>query len=615
MTDKQLTRREIRTPSGNAIQNKVQDLRTIFSPEREPIREESGNQSTVKPATLNQLQGHAECSVNFQLNADRCKQLVTESDSDNEFATPPATPARHLQSSKKSSAITKGKTKYIYGTLNERMDTTDNATAVSAETKTQDTDTNTSVSEHLQNLLDQNIDTEAPQTMSIETVLEMFRQLETKYETRIKSLETSRNLSNTTEKLSTAIVDELNTRIEELEIKNKSLRSTVVKLCDITDENLEKIAKMEINQYKRMAVITGLYTEEGKKETIQDIEVFLEDQIGVSVPVDDYFTVGTATPRTKVVIFQNIKDKMLVMQNKKSIQGLQNADKNPIYINDYQSSEALEKRRWQQGVIKMNEECEGSVKIDKHKGKLLVDGKPFKQRIQPPKPQVLLTLSTEELRSIMKMKMNKGPEIEKEGNKFIGFSMPIKTFQEIENAYIKMRLCYPAARHLICAYSLMGDPKESYLLKGYTDDGEHGAGSRLLEFLLANEIEARVVFVARFYSGNKIGEARFDCIIDAIERCVELCPFNDVLQQNQIILTNSDLEEESTMQEDLRQDTTPKGHRVSRGRGRTRGRGRQTYAGATKFYKRQRSPSMELKQQRKMHRGVGSSKGKYTRKR
>ena len=66
-----------------------------------------------------------------------------------------------------------------------------------------------------------------------------------------------------------------------------------------------------------------------------------------------------------------------------------------------------------------------------------------------------------------------------------------------------MRLCYPTARHIICAYNLPGEKHHRY--KGYCDDGEHGAGAKILQYLLDNNLLCRVIFVTRIYSGVKLG--------------------------------------------------------------------------------------------------------------
>ena len=99
----------------------------------------------------------------------------------------------------------------------------------------------------------------------------------------------------------------------------------------------------------------------------------------------------------------------------------------------------------------------GVAKMELVNSSLFVDREKFEEAITPPRPQILLDLTPKELNEIMRIAICKGHETEEEGNKFTAFSLSVGSLEEIKNAYIKMRLCQPKARHIICAYSLKGD--------------------------------------------------------------------------------------------------------------------------------------------------------------
>ena len=110
----------------------------------------------------------------------------------------------------------------------------------------------------------------------------------------------------------------------------------------------------------------------------------------------------------------------------------------------------------------------------------------------------------------------------------------------MEQAYLKIKLSYPKARHIMCAYFLPGD--DLHLARGCCDDGEHGAGNKILDFLIRNDLENRAVFVIRYYSGKKIGPSRFNHILEAVTNCIQIYPMNEVLGYMQEVLTENEEE-------------------------------------------------------------------------
>ena len=96
---------KLRTPSGNTYENSVKERRTIFSPPEE-IQEGSENKcsQTVKSDGLKTIQawlfhsGKAQSKQTVNKHGKHVKSLKEgesdESGSDNNFATPPTTPAR-----------------------------------------------------------------------------------------------------------------------------------------------------------------------------------------------------------------------------------------------------------------------------------------------------------------------------------------------------------------------------------------------------------------------------------------------------------------------------------------------------------------------------------------
>ena len=114
------------------------------------------------------------------------------------------------------------------------------------------------------------------------------------------------------------------------------------------------------------------------------------------------------------------------------------------YINDYFPPAKLEQRRRNKQMVKTNEEAGTDKKeMELKAGAVWVEGKRYQPKIQPPNAQPLLDMTVDEVQRVVKAAVNNGPAIEKEGNKFIGYTACVENLQEVQDAYLKLRLCTP----------------------------------------------------------------------------------------------------------------------------------------------------------------------------
>ena len=128
-----------------------------------------------------------------------------------------------------------------------------------------------------------------------------------------------------------------------------------------------------------------------------------------------------------------------------------------------------------------------------------------------------------------------------EGNSdFFAYAVKVHQLHEVRCAYKKVRLLHPRADHVVAAYSIRSH-------RGYQDDGEHGAGIKLINTLdppankddqdyqatededgytkikrKKNEPLNTAVFVVHNFGGVQIGSERFKIIkniaIEAVNR-------------------------------------------------------------------------------------------------
>ena len=103
--------------------------------------------------------------------------------------------------------------------------------------------------------------------------------------------------------------------------------------------------------------------------------------------------------------------------------------------------------------------------------------------------------------------MSKGDEQRKDNCKFVGYSAEFHDVADVCAAYVKIARLHPEALHIACAYRLPG--VDFLTLRGYEDDGEHGAGRVLFDVLEKSDIFHRAIFVVCFYGNKHIGPTRF----------------------------------------------------------------------------------------------------------
>ena len=110
------------------------------------------------------------------------------------------------------------------------------------------------------------------------------------------------------------------------------------------------------------------------------------------------------------------------------------------------------------------------------------------------------------------------------------------------------------------------------------------ASNQLLEWMIENQLECRVIFVVRYYSGKKIGPTRFRRILEAAEECMETYPINRILDiQQKIVKKPGDYKQEDNLEHRGHQQLKTKQtkitnyrHNNTRGKGGGRGRTNQS---------------------------------------
>ena len=110
------------------------------------------------------------------------------------------------------------------------------------------------------------------------------------------------------------------------------------------------------------------------------------------------------------------------------------------------------------------------------KGKLLINNEPYKKKIEPPSVETIVRPPLDQIVKAKKVHLLAGQRVEMKGSSFIGYAM----------AYLQLCKKYAKAAHVMCAYNIPG--KHNPYHCDYADDGQHGVGQAIFEYIMEQSI-------------------------------------------------------------------------------------------------------------------------------
>ena len=272
----------------------------------------------------------------------------------------------------------------------------------------------------------------------------------------------------------------------------------------------------------------------------EQIKDFVDQTMGFVPRIDEVYHIGQNTPKAVVVVFPTMEEKRKIMRMKAELKNVTNEDGKKFYIQDYNPVVQIEKRRREQHIKSENEVKPDEKKLDiqNTKGGISIQGTIYRKKVMAPTPLELVQIPLDEYDAAMKTRMKKSKDIMQKNSKFIAFTKPVNSHSEIRTLYKRMKIQYPGARHIVCAYWIKGE--EKHYTQDFCDDEEYGAGRILLEWMIQQNLECRVFFVIRYYGHIKMGTDRFECYKKAALSAMEGGDFNYMLNLNQECLQTDD---------------------------------------------------------------------------
>lgn len=156
-----------------------------------------------------------------------------------------------------------------------------------------------------------------------------------------------------------------------------------------------------------------------------------------------------------------------------------------------------------------------SMKLDQ----LYVNNQLIRPAVVKPSLESLLAVDRDDLDKANKLPHALSPLIEERGSSFQAEAVRVRSLSEVRLAYEKVLVNPIAARasHNIIVYTTTQGKI------GWLDDGEHGAGRYLANWMKDSKMENICIIITRVYGGQKLGGKRFELMKDAAKAaCSEL---------------------------------------------------------------------------------------------
>ena len=258
-------------------------------------------------------------------------------------------------------------------------------------------------------------------------------------------------------------------------------------------------------------------------ECATQVQQFFTSHLGFQLNVDNIYSIGSKQPKPLIISLPSEKEKLQVLNLAKNLKDVKNRDGNGYYISEHLPKELSETKRRERDILRNNKlTAAHKVEISFFKGGLKIANETYRKKVTSPDPADILKLTEQDVECVLNIKLNRGEHVvTKDCTSFQAMTVSVQSHAEIRDAYMKMKLIYLRANHIICAYSIPG--VDTYYSQDYCDDGEISAGRLLLKLLTDNNLTSKAIFAFCFAGKAKLGVQWFSSIVQAASNVLGIC--------------------------------------------------------------------------------------------
>lgn len=313
-------------------------------------------------------------------------------------------------------------------------------------------------------------------------------------------------------------IQELNTELNETKFQLKLITNIVAKQDQQIGFLSNKITEMQQREMTSNVVITGI-PENKRERPIQVFNEFVSKQLELQelIPVHRAFRVGSGSNRPLIAELRDADHKRKLFANATRLKGKKNPNGGYFFLSEHLPDKLNEDRRRVNQLFSENKKKPAGFQLDMelNRGALSINQEPYRKAVQVPSIKNMIRPSDDMYAKAMDMDIIKGKEATKNSSKFASFAVAVKDFDEINAAFLKIKMKYADATHISCAYRLPG--ANTPLNQDYVDDGEFGCGRTMLKVMKDQGLMNVAVFMVRYYGGFHLGVQRFTIFRDLSE--------------------------------------------------------------------------------------------------
>lgn len=190
-----------------------------------------------------------------------------------------------------------------------------------------------------------------------------------------------------------------------------------------------------------------------------------------------------------------------------------------FFINQQLPEAISEHRRETRQIIRDQKEKEKAIPTASkstftvRNDKLFINGQLKRKKVTPPMVQELF-LQEREQKEIDKIKIRHFHTTPEAGSQFKVGILKANSFDMVNNAYIKLFQKHPAADQISVACQIDGQGE-------FHDNGEFGAGYRILRCITQANADNIAVFMVRYFGGTHLGPRRFTILHDMVTQAID----------------------------------------------------------------------------------------------
>ncbi|XP_062574269.1 uncharacterized protein LOC134236103 [Saccostrea cucullata] len=317
--------------------------------------------------------------------------------------------------------------------------------------------------------------------------------------------------------------------IQMIQEENKKLRedvnmskSVVINLDRTVRKQQSEITDLKSRSMNQNILIHNLPEESEEENLFEKIPHLIKQHFGVDTSFANIHRNGPKIPGKSRIITGRLskftdKEKILQAQRKQnkidreeSDQPDQNAKseapEKTFYVTPQRLLEVAENRKKLQEIN--NQYWKEKVKT-RFVGEKLVfpNGNVYRDKVLKPKPENILDMTKADKKKLQQIPMST-IDCADEGNTFKAAAATTDTYNQVRNFFKKNVIdpSYATAEHNILVYRFKDG--NGAIHEGHNDDGEYGAGRRLIQVLRSMNVTNMTCVISRFY-GKHLGFRRF----------------------------------------------------------------------------------------------------------